>query len=168
MLVLLLEQGHMPLGRKPDHERRRQMAALRQQGLTLAEIGQKLRVSRQCVHEALQRMAGPRTPPVVTCSSCQGNLVLAGILPEEIDKVLCLACVQERADAPFGQRLQACRLAAGLNRAELARQSGVSVACIADYERCSSYPQQANFARLVRVLGPRLAPEGRKTRRWRR
>jgi len=44
---------------RPAHEARRAEAALlRAQGLTLAEIGARLGVSRQAVHEMLSRAAG--------------------------------------------------------------------------------------------------------------
>jgi transcriptional regulator with XRE-family HTH domain len=69
---------------------------------------------------------------------------------------------------PFGRRLQILRLSAGLTQKELARKARVNVACISSYERQGIYPHPRNFARLVRVLGPRLAPEGRQTRKWSR
>ncbi len=46
------------LGRRPNLERRRQAAALRKQGLTLEEIGQRLGgISRQAVHQLLRNSA---------------------------------------------------------------------------------------------------------------
>jgi hypothetical protein len=43
------------LGRKPNLERRRLAAELRQQGLTLEEIGSRLGgISRQAVHQLLR------------------------------------------------------------------------------------------------------------------
>ena len=47
-------------GRPVDGERRREMARLRDQGLTLAAIGARLGVTRQCVKIALDRLGyGP-------------------------------------------------------------------------------------------------------------
>jgi transcriptional regulator with XRE-family HTH domain len=40
-------------GRRPDLERRRQVAELRRQGLTLKEIGNRLGITRQAVHQLL-------------------------------------------------------------------------------------------------------------------
>ena len=50
--------GNKNSGRKPNQERRRQMIDLREQGLTLGEIGQRLGVTRQAVFDALRRLQG--------------------------------------------------------------------------------------------------------------
>jgi Helix-turn-helix domain len=41
-------------------------------------------------------------------------------------KVLCLACLEQRPATPFGQRLKAFRLAAGMTLHELTERSGVN------------------------------------------
>jgi transcriptional regulator len=48
--------GNKNSGRRPDYERRRQMAALRAQGATLEEIGRRLGVTRQAVSDMLRRL----------------------------------------------------------------------------------------------------------------
>jgi hypothetical protein len=54
--------GNGNSGRKPNQDRRRQMAALRAQGITLEEIGRRLGVTRQAVFYTLRcmRTAGAR------------------------------------------------------------------------------------------------------------
>jgi hypothetical protein len=59
-LSRLLRRAHgLPerRGRRPDPARRRQAARLRAGGLTLAEIGRRLAVSRQRVAQLLQELA---------------------------------------------------------------------------------------------------------------
>jgi transcriptional regulator with XRE-family HTH domain len=148
----------MVRGRKPNEERRRQIAELRQQGLTLAEIGGRLGVSRQCIHIALRSIAKPRVLPAVHCRSCGRDIVSAGLLPEDDGKVLCLACVRQCPETHFGLRLQAYRLAAGLTRSDLARRAGIHNACVTDLERRHRPPTGQTLARLVEVLGPDLLP----------
>ncbi len=48
--------GNKNSGRRTNHARLAEMARLRDQGLTLAEIGQRLGVTRQAVHDALLRL----------------------------------------------------------------------------------------------------------------
>jgi DNA-binding transcriptional regulator LsrR (DeoR family) len=48
--------GNKNSGRRTNHARLAEMARLRDQGLTLAEIGNRLGVTRQAVHDALLRL----------------------------------------------------------------------------------------------------------------
>src|SRR5947209_7465971 len=105
-------------GRTPDHQRREQAARLRRQGLTLEEIGKRLGgISRQAVWQMLVAHGGVGTPAtVVRCKSCRA-VVTAGYFPGESDvATLCPACLEEKAEAPFGVRLRTLRLAAGLSQ----------------------------------------------------
>jgi DNA-binding XRE family transcriptional regulator len=63
------------VGRKPNVERRRQMGKLRAQGLTFKEIGERLGVTKQCVHRSL-------TVPLVQMAMPEVRLGLAQRLKE--------------------------------------------------------------------------------------
>jgi transcriptional regulator with XRE-family HTH domain len=73
---------------------------------------------------------------------------------------LCLACLRQRPHTPFGLRLQAVRLAAGLTLAELSRRSGVSAPSLRTYERGQTFPSASPLRRLLRTLGSDLLAEG--------
>jgi DNA-binding XRE family transcriptional regulator len=147
----------MVQGRKPDLKRRRRVAALRARGLSLTAIGRTLGVSHQCIQEMLQRMANPRVLSV-PCCACGRSIISDGALPGDKDTALCLPCLAARPKAPFGQRLKAHRLAAGLTQSELADRAGISAKSIWHYESQGMEPRERNRARLVEVLGAGLLP----------
>jgi DNA-binding XRE family transcriptional regulator len=142
-------------GRKPDEARRAEMARLRGGGLTYAEIGRRLGVTRQCVQRMLARAGKGRARPV-SCRACGGLIV--GHLPgnQPPPPALCPACLARRPAAPFAERLRTLRLARGLTRTELARRAEFRHDAIARYESGAAEPRPAPLARLVRVLGPGL------------
>jgi DNA-binding XRE family transcriptional regulator len=142
-------------GRWPDPERRRQVAELRARGLTLLDIGRRLGITKQAVHQCLTRP--PRSQqPGVTCRGCGDVAVPAGAWVRERGEVLCPACLRRRG-AALGRLLRACRLAAGMNKAELARRSGLRPTLLAAYEAGRHRPRAANLARLAAVLGDCLS-----------
>jgi hypothetical protein len=55
-----LTDGGLGSGPRPDPWRRRRAAELRARGLTLAEIGRRLGLSRQLVHYYVRLAGGPR------------------------------------------------------------------------------------------------------------
>jgi hypothetical protein len=138
-------------GRWPDPERCRLVAELRDQGLGPAEIGRRLGISRQAVHYCLKRSL-PSAQPGVTCRGCKGVAVPAGARVRERGEGLCPACLRRRG-AAFGRVLRACRLAAGMNKAELARRSGLRPTLLAAYEAGRHRPRATNLARLAAALG---------------
>jgi hypothetical protein len=69
----------------------------------------------------------------------------------------CLDCLP--ADAPFGVRLKAHRLAAGLTLGALATRSGIRYQRLSAYERGAEEPAWGNLVRLVGALGPGVLPE---------
>jgi transcriptional regulator with XRE-family HTH domain len=146
----------MPAGRQgrwPDPLRRRRVAELRARGLTLAEIARRLGITKQAVHQCLTRP--PRSQqPGVTCRGCGGVAVPAGARVRERGEGLCPACLRRRG-AAFGRLLRACRLAAGMNKAELARRSGLLPARLADYEAGRHRPRAAALDHLAAVLAVR-------------
>jgi transcriptional regulator with XRE-family HTH domain len=131
------------------------MARLRKDGLTFAEIGRRLGVTRQCVQHMLVS-AGTASARPVACRRCGAVVVrhLPGNQPPP--SVLCPACLALRAKATFADCLLTFRLAAGLTRTELARQAGFRYDAITRYESGATKPRPPQMARLVRVLGPGL------------
>jgi transcriptional regulator with XRE-family HTH domain len=69
----------------------------------------------------------------------------------------CLDCLS--AGAPFGVRLKACRLAAGLTLRALAARCGIRYQRLSAYERGAEGPASRNLVRLVGALGPGLLPD---------
>ena len=102
----------MVQGRKPNLERRRRIQQFRDRGLSLPAIGRRLGVTFQCVQRTLRRMTKER-PGRVPCCACGEDIVSPGACASDHGQALCLRCLAERPDAPFGQRLRAFRLAAG-------------------------------------------------------
>jgi transcriptional regulator with XRE-family HTH domain len=150
----------MVSGRKPNMKRRAEIARLRARGLSLAEIGRRTGMSKQGVHEALAFQRRPLTPRDVACAGCHASIPSAGALPSDAGQALCLTCLRRRPNAPFGLRLKAFRLAAGLMKAELADRVGVSSMAIHHYESGAREPRWSQLAPLVRALGPGLVTLG--------
>jgi transcriptional regulator with XRE-family HTH domain len=149
----------MASGRKPNLRRRKEMVRLRAQGLSLAEIGRRLGVTRQCVQSALAALARPRAHSV-PCAACGRDIVSAGALPTDAGAAVCLRCLARRPGAPFAQRLKSCRLAAGLTKSELAKRARLTYNTVRQYEGGASEPRWKHLARLVSVLGPTLVTRG--------
>lgn len=70
---------------------------------------------------------------------------------------VCLDCLASQPEAPFAERLRACRLAAGLTQEELAERAGLSPTSIWQYEQGEALPRAGTRACLARVLGPGLS-----------
>jgi transcriptional regulator with XRE-family HTH domain len=119
--------------------------ALRARGLTFAEVGRRVGVSREAAR--LMVLAAASLPP---CASC------ASSLPRGSRGGRCPACVVADPAAPFTERLRALRLAAGLTQAELGARAGLSHPAISDCERGRRRPPPDRLAALARVLGPGL------------
>ncbi len=149
----------MASGRKPDAGRRKRMARLRARGLTLAEIGRRFGVTRQCVQGAL-RALGRKRSYSVHCSACGRDIASAGALASDAAAALCLSCLAAEPGAPFGRRLKAFRLAGGLTKAEVAARAGLSYQVLRNYERGVREPRWPQLVRLIRVLGPGLVTLG--------
>jgi transcriptional regulator with XRE-family HTH domain len=158
----------MPSGRKPNLERRRQVARLRDRGLTLDQIAGRFGVSKQAIWSLLHGRPLRTAARAVPCTGCGHMILSPGALRRDAATALCVSCLRARPDAPFGQRLKALRLAAGLSRTELAARSGVAPASLRAYEDDLRKPQGRSAARLARVLGDDLlagtAREGARER----
>jgi hypothetical protein len=96
-----------------------------------------------------------QSPKPVLCKACRARLADEGGQTER--GVLCLRCLAGRRDATFGDRLRACRVAAGLTRLELAERSGVPAGLVARYEISYTEPRVSQLQGIAHVLGPRLA-----------
>jgi transcriptional regulator with XRE-family HTH domain len=142
----------MVSGSKPNVARRKTIATLRARGLSLAEIGRRLGISKQCVHETLGMMTRPPAERSVTCAGCGAVIPSPGALPCDAGGAMCLACLACRPGAPFGVRLKSLRLAAGLTRAELARRAGVGPALLGRYEEGRHLPRSRQSAGLSLAL----------------
>jgi DNA-binding XRE family transcriptional regulator len=148
-------------GARRDPARGRRVVELRRQGLTLAQIGRRLYMSRQLVHyyAAAAGLNGPRRG-TVHCCDCQAVIATGHHTIEYNRRPLCLACLEKRPDAPFGRRLKACRLAAGLTVDRLAGLAGVPAHAIRVMERGGCWPRWERLVRLIRALGPELVTLG--------
>ena len=145
-------------GRKPDLKRRgereRQALKLRHQGLTLADIAHRLRMSKTGVHQFVARV--PRVRPI-HCRECE-RLITRGEpgLDNVKKRPLCLRCLSRVPAATFGERLRALRLARGWSRERLARAAGLTWYAIRNFEREVGMPRYTTLVKLARVLGPGL------------
>lgn len=150
----------MGSGRKPDPGRRAEIARLRARGLTMAEIGRRLGVTRQAVFDALARRRRPPAEPAVPCTGCGATIASAGAIPSDAEGALCLPCLASRPKASLGVRLKAFRLAAGLTKLELAQRLGLSAMAVHHYETGRREPRWRHLVPLIRVLGPGLLTLG--------
>jgi transcriptional regulator with XRE-family HTH domain len=128
------------------------MARLRARGLSLAEIGRRLGVSKQCVHGTLALMRRPPAERSVLCAGCGTPIVSAGALSSDAGLALCLPCLTKRADTPFGVWLKSLRLLAGLTKSELARAAGAAPRQIDEYERGAARPHPSTRARVTSAV----------------
>ena len=126
------------------------MATLRARGLSCAEVGRRLGVTKQAVQLALRKLAEP--PRSVPCARCGRPIVSAGVLTADVGNALCLPCLAQTPGATFAQRLRALRLAAGLTRVELERRAGLKRGTAGRYENRGHTPGAEALARLARVL----------------
>ena len=143
----------MVQGRKKDLKRWRLMAQLRSQGLTLAEIGHRLGVTRQNVH----RLLGQSRRQSVPCSACGTAIACAGAIPFHLKAVVCLACVGKLPNATLRQRVRTLRLTAGMTRLQLAKRAGVDLSTVKAAEFGRHVPCATTVKRLAKALGVTVA-----------
>src|SRR5262245_17007407 len=99
-------------GLKPNHARWREAAKLRCQGLTLAEVGKAMGITKQAVAYLLSRSHHERGD---RCRSCKAPLTTKPLNLRYTTATYCLACLARHREAPLGQRIRAYRVAAGLH-----------------------------------------------------
>jgi transcriptional regulator with XRE-family HTH domain len=142
---------------RTNMHKRLRAAELRAQGLTLKEIGDRLGVLPSAVSRWLRSPAGGNSAPLpVRCCVCESEIPEAPTTSRIDRTALCLRCLARRPQTPFGQRLKAFRLAAGLTEAELARRSGVPQTSLSTFELRDREPCWSTLVKLVRVLGVEL------------
>jgi hypothetical protein len=146
----------MPSGRKPNTERRKQVFALRAQGLSLRAIGKRLGVSHECVRDCLWPKYQKQCFRV-RCRLCDSDINPAGALPRDDRAVLCLHCLAKQPHVSFGEHLLAYRLAAGLKINVLAERAGIAATQISRYESGRDAGLKwATALRLLRTLGVQM------------
>jgi transcriptional regulator with XRE-family HTH domain len=150
----------MASGRIPNTKRRARIARLHARGVTLSEIGRRLGITRQAVHDALVQLRRPAPQRFVGCTRCALPIVSPGALASDEGQALCLTCLACCPDAGLGARLKSFRLAAGLTKTELARRLGVTAMTVHQYETGAREPRWRHLALLVGVLGPGLITLG--------
>jgi transcriptional regulator with XRE-family HTH domain len=137
-------------GRKPNLERRLHVAALRFQGLTFAQIGQRLGISRQRAQRLFPRQER-------RCSACGAVIACRRALPHRLVAILCLVCLQQSPDGTLTQRLRVLRLAAGLSQRRLARSARIAHYTVFQAESGKASPRPATVKRLARALRTTVA-----------
>ena len=143
----------MPSGRKPNVQRRRHVLRLRAQGLSLSEIAKRFNITKQAVWSLINHRPSLTATRSVPCSVCAKPILSPGALPRDRAAALCLDCLHQRPLTPFGQRLKALRLSAGLSPSELAKRAGLAPGSLRSYEEDERLPRRSTVGRLVRVLG---------------
>jgi DNA-binding XRE family transcriptional regulator len=140
-------------GSRPDYERRREMIALRAQGLTFSAIGRRLNVSRQSVHQVVARCKESSSGVGPHCRECGTEITQRPGLAPNTRRVLCRVCLAGRPATSLGQRLKAYRVTAGLTQIELSEQVGVHLQTLASYEQDARRPLWPTLTKLARALG---------------
>jgi transcriptional regulator with XRE-family HTH domain len=152
-------------GRKPDLKRWARVERLRKTGLSLAQIGRRLGMTAKAVHRTLRTIERARVSPrSVPCSACRRDIVSAGAIASDRGSALCLECLGRRAGIPFGRRLKAFRLAAGLTKAELVTRCGFTHSALWKYEDRGVTPRLPAALRLAQALGVSLKALGLERR----
>ena len=151
--------GGLGSERQPDVARRREVMRLHAEGMTFAEIGYRMGVTRQRIEQILRAVKRERARSL-GCRECGALAALPGTAPTDAVDVLCLDCLARCPEAPFAERLKSCRTAAGLRLIEVARRSGITVETLRGYEAGVRYPRWPQLAALLRVLGPKLVTLG--------
>ena len=145
-------------GHPRNWEQVRQIIRLREQGLTYAQIGEQVGLSKQRIQKILQSVHAEATR--IVCTECS---ILIGVFSRRgmfTRKGYCLDCLAKHPEAPFGQRIRACRLAAGLTLKELANLIGWPWTTLSAYERGVKMPKWKSVVRMIQVLGAGLVAIG--------
>jgi transcriptional regulator with XRE-family HTH domain len=132
------------------------VAALRSKGLTFDAIGQRLGVSRQYAN----RLVRKRYMTGMACAKCGVPINTATKPHGRNAPAICLACLADRPNVLFGQRLRSLRLAAGLPQEGLACAAGLTTGTVSLFERGQSLPAPRSLVKLARMLGTQIHASG--------
>jgi DNA-binding XRE family transcriptional regulator len=143
-------------GPKPDEARRQAVAVLRAQGLSFAQIGARLGMSRECAWELFKRSGLSVCGPGIQCCACGAEIASRTGAGQPNGRVRCLTCVATDPAATFGQRLKAHRVAAGLTLQRLSELTGINFHTLGDYEQERMMPNWLNVMPLIRFFGVSL------------
>lgn len=134
--------------------RRRKVEDLRAKGLTFAEIGRHVGVSKQRVGQLLHSIG--TTKFALHCRGCGAEIVSGLCRAVRNTPSLCPACVARTPEQCLAERLKTHRLIAGLTQRRVAAEAGITPQAVALYEQGKCKPTPKTLARLVAVLGPEL------------
>jgi DNA-binding XRE family transcriptional regulator len=102
------------------------------------------------VHETLKRNGYARAIPI-PCRKCKVVIAEMRMAANNNGPVYCMKCLPRTAT--FGQRLKACRLAAGLTLTALGKQTRMPWDMIGRYEQGKVQPMWETIVKLIRVFG---------------
>jgi DNA-binding XRE family transcriptional regulator len=148
------------MGRKPNPaapERRRRALDLRAQGLSMAEIGQRLGYTAQGAKELLTHWGRfPAPMGIIKCCRWDGVVAKGQDQLRNNGPIPCVECLAKQPDAPFGLRFKVFRMPAGLTRAALAKLVGFASLTVSACETGKDEQRWTNLVKLMRVLGTEL------------
>src|SRR5262249_57077132 len=149
----------MAQGRRRDPSQLRLMVDLRAEGRTLAQIAQRVGLTRQAVPEALKRSQVQNGP--VICRHCQA--AIPGTDGMNLSsELMCRGCLDMYPRISFAVRLMSLRTLAGLTQSELARKTGVSQSLISLAEKNNHQPGHELRLRLLAFLESAMARRRRR------
>jgi DNA-binding XRE family transcriptional regulator len=91
--------------------------------------------------------------PGICCASCE-TVIVKGRGPWlHNGPVFCLPCLAKTPEAPFGQRLKAHRLAAGLTLRQLGKRVGMAGTYLGNLEQGHKRHLWTTIVKLIRVFG---------------
>lgn len=147
------------MGLHKDHDKRRALKELREQGLSFAEIGKRVGTTKQ----AVQRTLADTKVTVklgLHCRQCDYLIYVGERILWTRQTALCLACLGKMPEASFADRLKALRVARGLSQVDLAREATLSRSTIRQFESGEiQNPKFNTLRKLVKILGAKLVAD---------
>jgi DNA-binding XRE family transcriptional regulator len=155
----------MPRGRRINWERREQMAALYDQGLSFDEVAQELGLTREWVRKCLAHDRPNRHK--LQCRDCE-TVIISPTATGHQRPVLCRDCVLRQREISFAEALHSLRVNAGLSQASLAEAVGMTQTQIALYELGRFEPRWSEAVQLFAILGATWALQPTSARKARK